>query len=58
VSTRAVGFDLGGTLADYSGLPSTWEGEYPVAVAAVAAPEWGQRFTIDRLEAVLSEVGV
>ena len=38
----AVGFDLGGTLMDYSGIPFSWEREYPAALAAVASL-WGAR---------------
>jgi FMN phosphatase YigB (HAD superfamily) len=32
----AVGFDLGETLCEYSGVPLSWIGEYPVALALVA----------------------
>lgn len=33
---RAVGFDLGETLCEYSGVPLSWIGEYPAALARVA----------------------
>ena len=34
---RAVVFDMGGTLMEYTGMPLSWSGHYPQAFRSLAA---------------------
>lgn len=47
---RAVGFDLGGTLIEYEGVPLDWQQEYPTALTAVASL-WTDCLPAPQLEA-------
>jgi len=44
----AIGFDLGDTLCEYAGVSLSWDGEYPLALAAVAK-RCEQELTEERL---------